>query len=79
MGRTACTEPQCLYKGTLTFFYKVTPSYLHKVLYTHSAPHYVVNVTTVKTAGLHIYFPNIFLEIIVKLSIPCIFVQQLYL
>jgi hypothetical protein len=24
MGRTACTEPQCLYKGALYFFYQPT-------------------------------------------------------
>jgi len=25
MGRTACTEPQCLYKGALYLYFTITP------------------------------------------------------
>ena len=37
MGRTACTEPQCLYKGALYLFYHIT-SYLFGVWHHVSAP-----------------------------------------
>jgi len=29
MGRTACTEPQCLYKGAFYLFFYITLQYLH--------------------------------------------------
>jgi len=33
MGRTACTEPKCLYKGALYLYFKSSSADIFKMLY----------------------------------------------
>jgi len=44
VGRTACTEPQCLYKGALYLFFNATFVSLLDVLGTNSSSEITVNI-----------------------------------